>query len=417
MPQKKFYKKPSKGTIFSNVPLELDELIKYFRADIHIDLKVKGNGKVFCRIQLPNQHSNGRHVPLKMQKEDFEKEYSQFLYLEQIAAGEASSNLRRDLAETGYELFCKIFDEEQAVIIRRLQEEIGAEELAASDVLLGSTQTLKRIYVSADNLNIPWELLYTTPPTSEIDNQTTEIDPTLFLGYRFFIQQDFQDRTRLEHELKPFDKKRGVTVFVDKELEYTFGKEAPAIKKALELAGSDAKVFDPLDPFKPLERRGGQLSARNGARFGAALNEIKSDILHFACHSEQTDRGVLLRVSNDYYITEIEIRRSFPESEQGAFLFFNSCEMAVRAPAYYCQFLSYLAEKKYSGIIATEIKIKDADAFEFAEAVYKEFVSESVRSMHKAIIRARRKLLHSKGSFVGFTYSFYGNNDLIIGEY
>lgn len=402
--------------VFSSTALEIDDQSHNFFADIYIDLKVKGKKNVHCRVQLPHQHSNGPYRKLRWEKDDFEKEYAQFLYLEQIASGDTSSNLRRDLAQTGHELFCQIFTEEEAAQLARIQSERAAEDIASSDVDGGTARGLMRMYVSSDNLNIPWELLYTRSPLSDSDNELTDIDPTHFLGYHFFIQQDFNDRTQLEHKLKPFEKARGVTVFVDDELPYTYENESPAIQEIFKKAGCEVAEFGELSPFNPFDEQSARLSGRNGEKLGAALKTINSDILHFACHSEQTENGVLLRISRDYYVSEIEVKRSFPDSDQGAFLFFNSCQLAIRSPAKYCQFLSYLATKQFAGIIATEIKVKDEDAFVFAETVYREFTSQPKRSLQEAIFRARRRLLLNQGSFVGFTYSYYGNNDLIIGE-
>jgi hypothetical protein len=384
-------------------------------------MQVRRDGKVFCRIQLPNQHSNGPYRELKYRKDDFDQQYSQFLLLKNVFADKPSALMILDLAETGFELFQEIFSKDQALAVNKLQEEAAAQDLSAGDTVGGDVQNIKRIFVSSENLNIPWELLYSErpPQDTEKDERPVEINTNLFLGYHFFIQEDFNDRAKLEQEVKPFDKDRGVTIFTDKKLPYTLQAEAPAVQSAMQSIGASAQVFPPLDPFKPLTKLDGEVSDRNGRKMGQALRSVNSDILHFACHSEQESSKtglVTLRVDDNYHITEIEIKRSFPKSAQGAFIFLNSCELAIRSPEKYCNFLAYLAEKEFSGVIATEIKVKDQCAFEFAEAVYREFVSSSVGSLHKALFRARRKLLHQKSLYVGFTYSFYGTNDLIIEE-
>lgn len=313
-----------------------------------------------------------------------------------------SDNLRKRIAEESWYFYKKLVPEEDRRRISELHSQYLVEESTLKD---GSFLRPYSILVKAFGVTIPWEFLYIENPW-DADKAEIVCDERFFLGYWALIKQDVTQNKRTDERLNDFGED-GVKIFFDHNLNVARDSESPGIKEMFEHAGLKAHFAEKL---------------ASDAEPGAFLGELarKSGcIVHMACHSSSSiedSRGPYIRLNENYFLEEREVRLGQKPVIGQPLLFLNSCEMALVQPESYCQFLNYFFERGFSAIVATEIEISDTAAWDFAKRVYAGFLAGDSSVFDVAIFDARRAFLRDFESLIGFTYSYYGLGNLQLTE-
>ncbi|WP_299919352.1 CHAT domain-containing protein [uncultured Roseobacter sp.] len=304
-----------------------------------------------------------------------------------------------NIARIGQGLFQTLFNEEERRAIRqRRDESILAEKNHRMEVGVGQYVPPK-IHVIADQVNIPWEFVY-------IDDTGTEpVVPEGFLGTSFFIQQNiFMNKSRWLAP-KPMAREFGVQLYTYDDLPAASGQEIPTVKRMLQAAGILAEDAPALDGTKGTTDQ-----------LARSINSSSADLLHFACHAgiSKESGKVEICVNDHYTADDLEIRNHLEPSKNGAFVFLNCCELSTTDSTQYNDIISEFLKSNFSSIIATEIEIDDTEACNFSEVLYDLLLNHRCGSLQNAVFHARRIFREQHDSYVGYTYSYYGNFDLLI---
>ena len=391
-----------------------------------VRLEATEDGYVDKYCKLPSTTSIGDPERLCEENASVEKLNRVYERVNELANSlnhSGSWNLMLQLIELGRELYELIFNRaEQAEIAANL-ERMQEDKLRSANP---DKSYAPRVLIECRGVNIPWELLYMgdVPSPQEIVAQNLEeqgnwsdqkavFDYQNFLGFNFFFTQRNSKGSNIRGTRVAFDKGIGITVFSDDlhSGKNAIGLEVSSIQSIASVSGVATREHPRFPGFR---QKDGKNGPDGGIHFSAYVNENPASLFHFACHSEIGTQGKEIRVSSGYYISQYEIEKRLELLDFSPFIVFNSCELGVRDPKPFDDFMGLLFSKGFRGILATEIKLADDVALEFVKEIYTNWFDQTGGSLHAAIFWARRKLADKFG-LVGFCYSFYGRDDLIFG--
>lgn len=363
---------------------------------VSISLREHG-GTLSSRVTLPGRLTEEDFNLLSLKVRDLEEHYNDIhSVVGSLEAQKHSENITIRLAELGWILYKALFSDSERSYFSGFRDKYLAESAASKRRLLISPL---QILVKSRGLHVPWEFLYTESPYGE-DDQIQSIDERFFLGYWAFIRQDVTaNRETWTRESKL--EKKAIRIFFDDTLTIATRDEAPSIQKLFALQGYDASIALPLD--KQME----------GKACIADINANPTSLVHFACHSEAPKGAApFIQISRNYHFSSDELKFGERTLSIQPIAFVNSCKMALLEMQQYSTFVGYFFQRGFSALLATEIRISDPAAWDFAERVYQSFFQPEHGSLVRAVFAARRQMLETSGSLVGFTYRYYGLVDV-----
>jgi len=326
--------------------------------------------------------------------------------LQNMKENERGYNYWYDLASKGHDLYVHLFPVEEV-----------REAITQVYDLLHNTRTEEYIYppckitvlLRNTRINIPWELLYIAGPApNTAENDAESFDYSRFLGYYFSPTQDLSETSGFYRSLRCSGTPKVRAYYCD-QLEVAATKELSFLRQ---LASSEKISLDIGRAYQPSSAVS---LSQEKASFVSELIQDDSSFVHFACHSgiDKITHDNYFRIRDDFVVD----RRDFISDTQpflfDKILFFNSCELSQAWSSNYATLIRDLISIKDAyGVLATEIEIKDEDAFLFASLLFSNLLQTN--SLKMAIFITRRQILKDHQSMIGFTYSFYARGDYQI---
>jgi hypothetical protein len=265
----------------------------------------------------------------------------------------------------------------------------------------------------SQTLSFPWEVLYEGDDPDQPEAER-------FWGYRYVPARILQyDRNISEYPPEHALPARMLFCLHDKLLQ-AHGVERPAIEQLVCHPGGSGR-FQLLGPASGLDRE----QARQTRALLKYLYKVDYNVVHFACHCTQGERGDVLEVS---YILNEQVEGQRGQTERMTletyefdlgdsdkfrfsyqpFVFLNACQSSGGGDELRnaFNFPSSFMRRGAAAVIATACPVPDRFAAAFAQEFYTHFLQERL-SIGESLRRSRRHFWEQDQNPLGLAYGLY----------
>lgn len=260
------------------------------------------------------------------------------------------------------------------------------------DILLNNTEFIE---IVSEKFCLPWEFIY---PNNLINEGISKNNfwGAKYIIYRIIIGKDIPGNflpLTITYENEPI-----LGLLSNIGLGFVRKVEIPFFKR-LNLYGNihleELSSLDPKDRAKGL------------TKFKSFFQK-NLDIAHFACHAECCCRSPMssfISLTDSFEIKISDFDAYEIVIKGNPVVIFNACECANMNPRYSNYFASTFLRRGVRGVIATECKVPDRFASEFAEKFYEYFLAGI--PLGDSLFKARMYFLDKHNNPTGLIYSLY----------
>jgi CHAT domain-containing protein len=310
------------------------------------------------------------------------------------------------LADAGYSLYHHLFTGEN-------QPDPRAGRIGKYlRYLLTAEPVAYRIQMVADQLRLPWGILYLG---ASLDIENDDIDPNMFLGIRHIVEHrpltspDFD----VVSPVISSDSGLRVGLNVNREINGAMPSGRPWVDnqvnfwKNLEIHSNIAPVTIRSTKAEVLEDL-------------AHPEKMKDEFAYFICHAgtDYPPKNCWIKLTDGEKLTLGEIQRkarAYPANQilsGRPLVFLNACQTAQLSPSFYNGFVPYLLNKGARGVIGTECEVPTIFAVEWADSFFEDWLEGKL--LGEVLWGLRRRFMLQHRNLLGLVYTAYCDSDLQI---